>query len=295
VRFFLAIACAVPVLLSANQTTAPGAQSTDKYATVGGHRIHYVEAGSGPVVVLLHGLGADIRVWRQTMPALAPDFRVIAIDHLGHGQSDKPEIEYRVGTLVESLTGFLDEMKIPKATVIGNSLGGWVAAMFATRQADRVEKLVLVDAAGYGQEPGEIVRDYLRQRDPTALAMAERMMAGMTPEQQRAMQAMVATYLSQRMSRGGSGFAFASLAQSIYRGEDALGAEVKSLRVPTLVIWGRNDTIIPLRVGEALAKDIPGAQSVVLDRCGHRPQTECAAAFNVEVKKFLTPTDSRGY
>ena len=166
--------------------------------------------------------------------------------------------------------------------------------MLATTKPDRVERLVLVDAAGYGQEPGEIVRDYLRERDPAAWAMAERMLAGLTPEQQRAMQMLVASMVAQRLSRG-DGFALAALAESMYRGEDALGPEVKQIRVPTLVLWGRNDTIVPLRVGEALAHDIPGAKKVVLDGCGHRPQSECAPAFNVELRKFLKASDSRAF
>lgn len=269
-------------------------EAVDRFVTAGGYRLHYVEAGTGPVVVLLHGLGANVRAWRSTVPALSADHRVIAIDLLGFGQSDKPQIPYRVGTLVDSVTAALDELQISSATVVGNSLGGWVAAMLTTTRPERVEKLVLVDAAGYGQEPGALVRDYLRERDPGTLALAQRMVAGMTPEQQKAMQMLVASMVAQRMSRS-DGFALAALAESIYRGDDLLGAEVKRITAPTLVVWGRDDRIVPLHVADALAQDIPGAKKVVLDGCGHRPQTECATEFNAEVRKFLKATAARSY
>jgi pimeloyl-ACP methyl ester carboxylesterase len=258
----------------------------DKEVNVAGRRIHYLEAGSGPAVVLVHGLGANARTWRFALPVLASSHRVLALDQIGFGQSDKPEIPYRVGTLVENLTGFMDAVGVEKASVVGNSLGGWVAALFATRHPERLDKLVLVDAAGYGEDPSQMARDFLSQLDPATLAAAEQWLAGLTPEQRRAMEAMAAAYFARRMSRG-DGYAVAALIESIMRGEDALGPEVKGIRAPTLVLWGRNDRIVPLRVGEALAGDIPGARKLVLDGCGHRPQTECATAFNAELRKFL--------
>lgn len=279
--FAAAVAGAATVCVSADTPVI-----RDRDVSAAGRRIHFLEAGSGSPVVLLHGLGADVRTWRHAIPALTGDFHVYAIDQLGFGRSDKPEIPYRVRTLVDSLTAFLDAVGLEKVSLVGNSLGGWVAAAFAIDHPDRLRSLVLVDAAGYGEEPGQVVRDYLSQFDPATVALAEQMLRGMTPEQQRTAQALVASYVARRLSRP-DGFAMASLAESMVRGEDALGPELKRIAAPTLVVWGRNDPIVPLRVGEALARDIPGARRVVLDLCGHRPQTECTAAFNAALRSFL--------
>jgi pimeloyl-ACP methyl ester carboxylesterase len=257
----------------------------DKDVEVGGYRLHYLEAGAGPPVVLLHGLGADVRTWRFAVPKLAAHAHVFALDQLGFGRSDKPQIAYRVQTLVESLAVFLDAVHLPKTSLVGNSLGGWVAASFATAHADRLDRLVLVDAAGYG-EPGQIIQDYLWQFDPAMVARAEQFLGGMTVEDRRVLEAAVASYFARTSSRP-DGYAMASLIESIVRGEDALGSSVQQIRAPTLVLWGRNDRVVPLRVADALASDIPEAKKVVLDNCGHRPQTDCANEFNEAVGKFL--------
>jgi len=162
VRTFLTLAwCLLPFAFVAQSPA-----SLDKYVDVSGYRLHYTEAGSGPPIILLHGLGADLRTWRLVTPVLARRFHVYALDQLGFGQSEKPQISYRVGTLVDSLNGFLAAVRIDKASVVGNSLGGWVAAMFAATHPERLDKLVLVDAAGYGATPSEMIRDYLSQMIP---------------------------------------------------------------------------------------------------------------------------------
>ena len=258
----------------------------DKEVQVSGHRLHYLESGAGPPVILLHGLGADVRAWRFTIPVLAENFHVYALDQIGFGQSEKPEISYRVSTLVDALLGFQDVLGIKKASLVGNSLGGWVAALAATSHADRVDKLVLVDAAGYGEDPAQLVREFLSQLDPNVVAAAEQLLSSLNPGDQRVIEAAAASYFARRMGRN-DGFAVASLAESFMRGDDVLGPEVKQLRAPTLVVWGRDDKTIPLRAGEAFGEDIPGARLVVLDHCGHRPQIECAPAFNAAVKPFL--------
>ena len=116
-----------PILLAASLTvllSADGPAIEDKTVEVAGDSLHYLEAGAGPPLVLLHGLGADVRVWRFAIPVFAGSFHVYALDQIGFGQSDKPEIQYRVGTLVDSLTGFLDAVHVEKTSLIGNSLGG---------------------------------------------------------------------------------------------------------------------------------------------------------------------------
>jgi pimeloyl-ACP methyl ester carboxylesterase len=283
----------IPLALAAGMVSAPPSAQTpviaDKQAEVAGYRLHYLEAGAGPPLVLVHGLGADVRTWRSAIPALSSTFHVYAIDLLGFGRSDKPQIPYRIGTLVESLTGFLDAVGVDKTSIVGNSLGGWVATMFATVHPDRLTKLVLVDSAGYGEDPAQMVRDYLSQFDPATVATAERLLSSMNPEDQRKVEAAAVAYFARRFSRD-DGYAVAALVESIMRGEDTLGPEVKNIRSPTLVVWGRNDPVIPLRVGQTLAQDIPNARAIVLDGCGHRPQTECAPAFNRAVEEFLRST-----
>src|SRR5438874_4749740 len=137
-------------------TTVAGSASKDeaipttgKFVTVFGARIHYVDVGAGPTVILLHGLADDVGVWGSVMPALAAKHRVIALDQVGFGQSDKPLLNYRVSTFVDFLDGFMKELKIERASLVGNSLGGWIATAFALAHPERVDRLVLCDAAGY--------------------------------------------------------------------------------------------------------------------------------------------------
>ncbi len=125
------------------------ASKIDKFVTVCGAKIHYVEAGRGTPLILIHGLADDVEIWDSVIPPLAAKFRVIAFDQIGFGHSDKPLLNYRVSTFVDFLDGFLEELKIDRASLVGNSLGGWIAAAFALAHPERVDRLVLCDAAGY--------------------------------------------------------------------------------------------------------------------------------------------------
>ena len=121
----------------------------DNFITIYGQKIHYIEVGSRPVVVLLHNLGGDLSDWNKTIPPLSQKYRVIAFDQIGAGQSDKPFINYRPATWVDFLNGVYKGLKINSASLVGHSMGGAVAASFALAYPEKVERLVLLDA-GYG-------------------------------------------------------------------------------------------------------------------------------------------------
>src|ERR1041385_6569263 len=116
---------------------------TPKETTVFGQKIYYVEAGSGPNVILLHGLGGSTQAWQFNIAALAEQFRVFVPYQIGFGKSDKPLVNYRIRTYVDFLDQFCKQLKIERATLVGNSMGGWIAAMFTASFPDRVDKLVL--------------------------------------------------------------------------------------------------------------------------------------------------------
>ncbi|HEU4593549.1 MAG TPA: alpha/beta fold hydrolase [Pyrinomonadaceae bacterium] len=278
-------------------TPAPPAQAaqgpaapSSKEAVVFGQKIHYQEAGSGPVVVLLHGLGGNTANWAFNVPALAQKFRVVVPDQIGFGRSDKPFINYRVGTYVDFLDKFLSELKIERASLVGNSMGGWVAASYALKHPARVERLVLVDAAGFappkefdlgalsGLNPS--TRDAMRQL--SALVFYDKALFGSD--------AAVDVMLAARIGAG-DGYTIERLVQSIHRAEDMLDGRLAAIKQPTLLIWGREDGLTPLaREGEKFKQGIPHAQLQVFEQCGHVPQVEKAAEFNAAVLKFLTAT-----
>jgi len=122
---------------------------TEKFVTVYGAKIHYVETGNGAPLILIHGLADNVEIWDSVIPPLSAKLRVIAFDQIGFGQSDKPLLNYRVSTFVDFLDGFMKELKIERASLVGNSLGGWIATAFALAHPERVDRLVLCDAAGY--------------------------------------------------------------------------------------------------------------------------------------------------
>jgi pimeloyl-ACP methyl ester carboxylesterase len=263
----------------------PQQRPAGNFVNVFGAKLHYVDAGSGPVVVLLHGLADDIGVWELAIPALAAKHRVIALDQIGFGGSDKPLLSYRVGTLVDFLDGFLNELKIDRASLVGNSLGGWIAASFALKHPERIGRLVLCDAAGYAD-----VTKTMNPRALRALHLASRedirYLGPLTFHDKRFYED-VDPVLKQRVTAG-DGYTINQLLESMIRGEDVLDGRLGAIHKPTLIVWGREDKIIPLNFAERFHKEITGSRLEVIDNCGHMPHVECADKFNHALLKFFS-------
>jgi pimeloyl-ACP methyl ester carboxylesterase len=294
-RCALAAAAALiaPIIAAAQQPggepragAAPLAASA-KQVLVFGQHIRYIEAGTGPAVVLVHGLADDTGVWQQQIAPLARRWHVLALDQIGFGGSDKPLLDYRAETLVDFLDEFLRKVHVAHATVIGNSLGGWVGALLAIEHPEQVGRLVLIDAAGLSGLPAAIGH---RQFEALRLSTLDdlRVLGPLTfvdprfyqPEDalRRAFAERVAAH---------DGYTVGRIIDSLERGEDLLDSRIGKITQPTLVIWGREDRLIPLRFGERLRSAIHGARLVVLDQCGHEPQVECAPALEPVLESFL--------
>jgi pimeloyl-ACP methyl ester carboxylesterase len=254
---------------------------------VHGQKIAYYQAGKGSAVILIHGLGADSRHWAANIDALSQNFRVIALDQIGYGQSEKPLMRYTVENFSDYLQGFLQALKISKASLVGNSLGGWVALDFTLRHSQMVEKLVLVDAAGL--------------RPTAALKVPAGGGKTLSPlnthwffDLMEANKEWATTDLGpnafERHVQNGDSYTVASSVAEMIAGRDFEDQKLGKVRVPTLIIWGRDDVLIPLPMGEKLHQGIAGSQMVVIDGTGHIPMVSKPAEFNEAVRKFLSPS-----
>jgi len=258
-----------------------------KEATVFGQKIQYVDVGSGPVVVLLHGLGGNSSNWVFNVGALSQKFRVIAPDQIGFGRSDKPLINYRVQTYADFLDKFLEGLNVERASLVGNSMGGWVASLYALKYPKRVERIVLADAAGFAP-PKELDLSTLSGLNPSTREQVRYLLNLVSFNPAFKTEAAVDAVLAARISAG-DGYTIQSLVESIYRNEDMLDGKLSGVKQPTLIIWGREDGLTPLaREGEKFKREMPSAQFVVFEQCGHVPQVEKAAEFNAAVLKFLS-------
>jgi len=276
-------------------TTVAGSASKDeaiptigKFVTVFGARIHYVDVGAGPTVILLHGLADDVGVWGAVMPALAAKHRVIALDQVGFGRSDKPLLNYRVSTFVDFLDGFLNELKIKRASLVGNSLGGWVAADFALKHPDRIERLVLSDAAGYAalaktMDPRALNALHLASREDI------RYLGPLTFRDKRFYEDVDLAF-KQRVAAGDS-YTVSQLLDSMRRGENVLDGRLGAMEKPTLILWGRDDKLIPVNFAARFNKEINASRLRIIDGCGHMPHVECPEKFNDALLQFLGGTE----
>lgn len=289
-KVFRLFPAAIFALILSAAAFAQSVASAQKQIELFGQKIYYVEAGSaGPTVILLHGLGGDSTNWAMTIPALASKYHVFVPDQIGFGQSDKPMINYRVATLVEFLDAFYKKLGIEKASLVGNSLGGWTAAAFAIAHPDKVDKLVLVDAAGYSNKRWngpEVTRDLAMALNPATVADLKKSLSMIFYNKAMITDQFAETAFAAKLKRG-DGYTINAFIDSVLRGEDYLDGKTSAIKAPTLVVWGREDALTPLAIGEAFAQDIPGAQKVVIEKCGHVPQLEKAAEFNAAVLKFL--------
>ena len=261
------------------------APTTDKFVSIYGAKIHYVEAGSGAPLILIHGLADNIAVWDSVIPPLSARFRVIALDQIGFGRSDKPLLNYRVSTFVDFLDGFMTELKIGRASLIGNSLGGWVAADFALKHPQRVERLILSDAAGYAA--------LAKTMDPRALRALRlasrediRYLGPLTFHDKRFYQDVDFAF-KERVTAGDS-YTVGQVLDAMIRGDDVLDNRLQPINRPTLILWGRDDKLIPLNFGERFHQEIASSSLRIIDNCGHMPQVECPNEFAAAVLQFLS-------
>jgi pimeloyl-ACP methyl ester carboxylesterase len=281
------VASALAILGAAPVAAQQRADTAGRFVTVFGAKIYYVERGTGPVVVLVHGLGDQASVWNQSIGPLSAGHRVIALDLVGFGRSDKPLLDYRPDTFVDFLSGFLTELHVTRASFVGNSLGGWVVALYALRHPEAVESLVLVDAAGYkagrAALSGKIADAFrLSRRDDY------RTLSPLTFYDKKFLpdDAALDHAMTERVVRGDA-YTITKTMESLYRGDDALDNRLGAIQSPTLIVWGSADGLIPLPLGRRLNHDIKGSRLTVLEKCGHIPEVECSAALNAALLEFL--------
>lgn len=279
---------AVGVLALAAVSAQPAPAVAAKDVTVDTFKLHYLDAGRGAPVVLLHGLGGDGSRWQPNIEPLAREFHVIALDQIGFGQSDKPLANYHTGMLAEFLVDFLKAVGIPRASLVGNSMGASVALYTAVHYPQAVDKIVLADGGGY-VTPGAP----RRAPDPHLRAIQNSVTREETREFFRVLfhnknlvtDRMVEQQWPMRLR---SAFTITKIQESGEKGLGALTeAEVRGVKAPTLIVWGRYDELANPAGADRLARAIAGSRKVMIDDCGHMPQLEKADEFNRLVRDFL--------
>jgi pimeloyl-ACP methyl ester carboxylesterase len=272
--------------VGAQESVAPAA----KDAAVLGYKMHYLEAGRGEPVILLHGSGGEGARWMPQIKALSSDFRVIAIDHIGFGQSDKPLTVYHSGVFAGFLAGFMKAIGVPRATLIGQSMGAGVALDLAVHHPDMVQRLVLVDGGGFrspSDPPRPTVPDWHARQIANAGTLEEsrEYLEKLYYDHKFVTDDLVEHNLILRLR---SGYTAESMQTAAERGLGGVTeAQVRAITAPTLLIWGANDPLSSLASADKLNAAIKGSRKVVFDKAGHYPFLEHAEKFNSLVMDFL--------
>jgi pimeloyl-ACP methyl ester carboxylesterase len=275
-----------------------------KYVELHGQRVAYRDAGSGEVVVLIHGMAGSSDTWQAVIPQLTRGYRVIATDLLGHGQSAKPRTDYSLGAFAAGLRDLLDELGIGRATIVGHSLGGGVAMQFIYQHPEYCQRLILVSSGGLGPDVGWILRllaapgvEFVLPviAPKVVLGIGNRVRSWLSTaglDSPRAEQFWAAySSLSDPPARA----AFLRTLRSVvdYRGQSVSALSRLRLRaeVPTLVVWGDSDRVIPVEHGYGVRAARPGSQIEVLAGLGHFPHVEAPDEFVLAIEAFMAGTE----
>jgi pimeloyl-ACP methyl ester carboxylesterase len=277
------------MLLFATTAFAQDPQPAAKDATVFGYKLHYLEAGRGDPVILLHGSGGEGARWMPTIKGLSSSFRVIALDQVGFGQSDKPLTIYHTGVFAGFLSQFMKTIGVPKATVMGQSMGAGVALYLTVHHPEMVERLIMVDGGGFrspADPPPPAPNWHDRQiANAGTLEESREYMEKLFYDHGFVTDALVEHNLMLRLT---SAFTAESMQTASARGLGGVTeAEVRAVKAPTLLIWGMNDPLSSVANAEKLNNTIKNSRKVLFDKAGHYPFIEHADRFNQVVLEFL--------
>ena len=271
-----------------------------------GRDIHYVHAGDGPPLVFLHGVLGSHRVWADLAADLAREYTVVVPDLFGHGASDKHEGDYSLGAHAAGVCDLLTACGFDQVTMIGHSLGGGIALQFTYLFPERVNALVLVDSGGLGREvnlllraptfPGSewvlpVIASRWATRQGNALSRGLRMVGVKGgPDVAQAWHGF------ESLGDGESRRAFLATIRSVV-GPDGQRVSAQELlpgiKVPTLLVWGARDKMIPLAHAQAALERIPDARLVVFEKGGHFPHLDEPEEFAVLIREFTTEIQAR--
>ncbi len=268
----------------------PGEPEDATFAKVNDTRVHYIDVGQGPPVVLVHGFAASLDTWKPIIPVLAKHHRVIALDLKGFGWSGRPSGDYSPEAEADLVWSLLDQRGVGRAAIVAHSWGSSVALAMALEHPDRVERIALYDAWVYEEQLpsffvwaraggiGEVMFDLFykeRPADKIALAFYNKdYVTEALVEHTRAMQ-----------DRPGT----TAAALAAVRGQRYLKVQkrYKTIDKPVLLLWGRDDKVATLDIGERLAHELPDAKLIVYPHCGHFPMVEARAASTRDLVAFL--------
>ena len=270
-----------------------------------GHRAIYRIAGSGPPVVLIHGMINSSRHWERVALQLAGEYTVIAPDLIGHGDSATPRGDYSLGAHAASIRDLLAAIGVRRATIVGHSLGGGVAMQFFYQFPQRTERLVLISSGGLGHEVSPLLRSAALPGASALLSVAARPRVidalAKTGERYRAQGRGKGAYLLaiaralRPLERPGAREAFLQTLRAVIdgRGQRVSARDRLYLleRMPTLVVWGERDHTIPLAHGRAASEAIPGGRFETLPRAAHFPHLEDPDGLAAVLRDFLDTTE----
>lgn len=267
--------------------------------TVQEQRIAYLDVGTGPPVILIHGFGGSMWQWEHQQHALAEHFRVLTLDLPGSGLSDKPDIEYRPDQMVDFFVGFMDALEIAHATLVGNSMGAGLAIAMTLEHPARVAKLVLI-----GGLPQQImqkltspsIRRALETRAPAWLiSLGNRLFGGLMTESvlreivhdPALLTPAVIERANRNRRRPGLISPLLAAQHALPLWESGFALRIGAVTHPTLVIWGEEDRVFPITVGEELHRTISGSQFVRIPHAGHLPQWERPGLVNRSLIAYI--------
>lgn len=271
----------------------PGEPKDATYLQVEGTRVRYVDVGEGPPVVLLHGFASSIENWLTVMPKLVKDHRVIAIDLRGFGWTDRPVADYSPGAQAKLLKAVLDERKVGKVSIVAHSWGSSVALAFALDYPEQVEKLALYDAWVYeSQLPSMFHMARAKGLGEVLFGLfyseryEERLTLGFYDPD------IVSEALVEDVERAFDRPGTRAAALEAVRGMrfDELEPRYRTITAPTLLLWGKEDLVTPVAVGEKLVRQLPNARLKVYPRCGHFPMIEAVSESTRDLNAFLGAT-----
>jgi pimeloyl-ACP methyl ester carboxylesterase len=288
----------MPILagcLSFHTGPMPNEPKNATFANIGGTRVRFVDRGpeTSPVVVLIHGFASSLDTWATVMPALEQrGFRVIALDLKGFGWTDRPEGDYSPQAQANLVFGLLDQRGVKHASFVAHSWGASVTLAAALGSPERVDRLALYDAWVYEEQLPTFFH-WARQG-----GIGETMFALWYKERpdDKIAQAfydpkLVTEKLVEEVEAALERPGTVAAALAAVRGQRYVDMQrrYRTIKKPTILLWGREDAVTTLRFGERLSKELPEAKLVVYPQCGHFPMIEAASASTSDLVTFLEP------